>query len=257
MAGVRIDLSKQVAIVTGASRGIGEALAKGLASCGANVTIFDLPDARADAERVVAAIAEAGGSAQFLEGDVREPGSISDDVADVVRQLGKLDIFVNNAGVVTGTTALDTTPQEWDQILDVNLRGVFFGCQAVAREMVKTGGGTIINTASQLAFVVPRKDASVAYMANKAGVVKLTKSLAVEWAEYHIRVNALAPGPTKTGMTMSATTTDEELKKRFDIPIGRMMETQDMVGAVMYLASDLSSMVTGHTIVVDGGHSLI
>ena len=230
----------------------------GLASCGASVTIFDLPEAKQDAAGLVTSIADAGGTAQFVEGDVREPSSLSEAVSRVVQDQGKLDIMVNNAGVLVPGTALELSPETWDQVLDVNLKGVFFGCQAAGREMVKAGGGKIINTASQLAFVVLRQGNSVPYSASKGGVVNLTRALAVEWAEYNIRVNAIAPGPTKTQMS---STFDPELEtwseEDYGIPMGKMMEAGDMAGAVAYLASDLSSMVTGHTIVVDGGHSLV
>ena len=176
----------------------------------------------------------------------------------MVQEQGKLDIMVNNAGVLVPGTALELSPETWDQVLDVNLKGVFFGCQAAGREMVKAGGGKIINTASQLAFVVLRQGNSAPYSASKGGVVNLTRALAVEWAEYNIRVNAIAPGPTKTQMS---STFDPELEtwaeEDYGIPMGKMMEAGDMAGAVAYLASDLSSMVTGHTIVVDGGHSLV
>ena len=258
MAGMEIDLSGRVAMVTGGSRGIGEAIARGLASCGAKVTIFDLPDKNGDAAGLVTSIVDAGGTAQFIEGDVREPASISEAVSRVVQEQGKLDVMVNNAGVLLPGTALELSPDTWDEVLDVNLKGVFFGCQAAGREMVKAGGGSIINTASQLAFVVLPHGNSAAYSASKGGVVNLTRALAVEWAEYNIRVNAIAPGPTKT--RMSSTFDPEEKtwsEEDYGIPMGKMMEAGDMAGAVAYLASDLSSMVTGHTIVVDGGHSLV
>ncbi len=258
MAGMEIDLSGRTAVVTGSSRGIGEAIARGLARCGADVSLFDLPETRADAEALVSSIELEGGTARYIECNVSDPESISKAISQVIRQQGKLDVMVNNAGVVVRKTALELSPEEWDEVMDVNLRGVFFGCQAAGREMVKTGGGAIINTASQLAFVVPRTGISIPYMASKGAVVNLTRALAVEWAEHNIRVNALAPGPTKTRMTRTFDPEKEDWDEgHYDIPLGGMMKTGDMVGAVAYLASDLSSMVTGHTIVVDGGHSLI
>ena len=149
------------------------------------------------------------------------------------------------------------TIDEWNAVHDVNLRGVFFGCQAAGREMVKTGGGVIINTASELAFVVPKSHISATYLASKSGVANMTRALAVEWAGHNIRVNAVAPGPTRTQM-MGDTLADPE---RFEatvkvIPMGRLVEPEDVAGAVIFLASDLARMVTGHVLLVDGGRAL-
>lgn len=258
MAGEPIDLKDRVAVVTGAGRGIGAAMAKGLASYGAAVTIADLPERAQDSAVVIRAIEEAGGVAQAVETDVRDPESVALAVLAAVGRYGKLDIMVNNAGIIQRAPALELTLEQWDALHDVNLRGVFFGCQAAAREMVKGAGGKIINTASELAFVVPRSHISATYLASKAGVVNLTRALAVEWACYNIRVNAVAPGPTRTGMLAETVSDPERYQATVgEIPLGRLLEPGDMVGAVAFLASDLSSMVTGQVIVVDGGRSII
>lgn len=257
MQGVTIDLSGKTAIVTGAARGIGAAVAEGLASHGASVTILDLPKQEGEAKKVIASIESAGGTAQFLGVDVRKVEAFSKTVSEVADQHGKLDIMVNNAGVAVLTPSLDVTLNEWDALHDVNLRAVFFGCQAAAREMIKTGGGKIINTASELAFVVSRVPVLAIYIASKGGVVTLTRALAVEWAEHKINVNAIAPGPTRTEMLRWAVEDPELYQGTIDeIPVGRMMEPQDMVGAAVFLASDLSEMVTGQVIPVDGGRSV-
>ena len=252
-----IDLGGKIAIVTGASRGIGAAMAKDLASFGANVTIVDLPERSDDSGSVVRFIEDAGGIAKAAEADVRNRQAISSVVLATVAEHGRLDIMVNNAGVTVRTPALELTIDEWNAVHDVNLRGVFFGCQAAGREMVTTGGGVIINTASELAFVVPKSRISATYLASKAGVVNMTRALFVEWAGHNIRVNAVAPGPTKTQM-MGDTLADPE---RFEatvkeIPMGRLVEPEDVAGAVVFLASDLASMVTGHVLLVDGGRAL-
>ena len=252
-----IDLSGKIAIVTGASRGIGAAMAKGLASFGASVTIVDLPERYDDAESVVRFIEDAGGTAKAVQVDVRDPLAISSVISATAIEHGRLDIMINNAGVTVRTPALELTPEEWNTLQDVNLRGVFFECQAAGREMVKTGGGVIINTASELAFVVPKARISASYLASKAGVVNMTRALAGEWAKHNIRVNAVAPGPTRTQM-MASTLADQELYEGTvgDIPMGRLVEPEDVAGAVVFLASDLASMVTGHTLLVDGGRAL-
>ena len=254
-----IDLSGKIAIVTGAGRGIGAAMAKGLASFGADVTIVDLPRRSSESAEVVRAIEEAGGRASAVHGDVTDPGALAGIIASTVRERGRLDIMVNNAGVISSASSLDLTPEEWDAVQNVNLRGVFFGCQAAAREMVKTGGGKIINTASELAFVVPREEqVSATYMASKAGVVNMTRALAVEWAKHNIRVNAVAPGPTRTQMLMPGLADPKVYEATVsEIPLGRLIEPEDLAGAVAFLASDLSNMVTGHVILVDGGRILV
>lgn len=258
MAAKQIDLSGKIAAVTGSSRGIGAALAKGLASYGASVSVLDLPEAHDNARSVVAEIGEAGGTAQALECDVRDPHSIYRAVAAIVEKYGKIDIMCNNAGVSLREVSLELTKEQWDSVHNVNLRGVFFGCQAAAREMIETGGGAIVNTASELAFVVPKRGSSAVYIASKGGVVRLTKSLAVEWAPYNIRVNGLAPGPTRTDMLMPSLEDPEIYDAEVGmVPMGTIMEPEDMAGAVAYLVSDLARMVTGHIIIVDGGRSLI
>ncbi len=258
MAGNGIDLNGRIAIVTGGSRGIGGAIAVGLARSGADVTIADLPQRREEVARTLALIEESGGEARALDVDVTDPEQIRNAVSQTVADKGRLDIMFNNAGVIVRSSALDLTPEEWDRVHNVNLRGVFFGCQAAAREMVKSGGGRIVNTASELAFVVPKSRISATYMASKSGVVGLTRALAVEWARHGIRVNAIAPGPTNTDM-LADTVADPERRAATiaEIPAGRMVEPQDLVGAALFLASDLSAMVTGHVVLVDGGRALV
>ena len=258
MATSSIDLSGQIAIVTGGSRGIGGAIALGLAKSGADVTIADLPQRRAEAENTLSLIAEAGGTGRSLEVDVTDPSQTAAAVSNTVSAKGRLDIMFNNAGVIVRSTALDLTPEEWDRVHNVNLRGVFFGCQAAARAMSKTGGGRIVNTASELAFVVAKKKISAVYNASKHGVVGLTKALAVEWAELGIRVNAIAPGPTNTDMLADSVADPERLAATVsEIPAGRLVEPDELVGAALFLASDLSGMVTGHVVLVDGGRALV
>ena len=257
MPGPAIDMSGKTAIVTGAARGIGAAVAEGLASYGANVTILDLPEQEGEAKKVIDAIESTGGAAQFHGVDVRNVEKFSKTVSEVAAQHGKLDIMVNNAGIGVLTPSLEVTLDEWNAQHDVNLRAVFFGCQAAAREMIKTGGGKIINTASELAFVVSRVPVLAIYIASKGGVVTLTRALAVEWAEHKINVNAIAPGPTKTEMLRLVLEDPELYQGTIDeIPLGRMMEPKDMKGAAAFLASDLSDMVTGQVIPVDGGRSV-
>ena len=258
MPGNPIDLNGKVAAITGSSRGIGAALARGLASYGAVVNILDLPQTQEAAQAVVSEIGEAGGTAQALVCDVRDPDSIYQAIAAVVEKYGRLDVMCNNAGIGEGGSALEMTPEQWDSVQHVNLRGVFFGCQAAAKEMIKTGGGAIVNTASELAFVVPKTGSSAVYNTSKGGVVRLTKSLAVEWAPRHIRVNGLAPGPTRTDMLMPSLEDPEIYDAEIGmVPMGTIMEPEDMADAVAYLVSDLARMVTGHIIIVDGGKSLI
>ncbi len=257
MRGKSINLKGKVAIVTGGSRGIGGAISKGLASCGAEMVVLDLPARNDDAASTIKEIERDGGSASFQEVDVRDPKSISQAVSAVTDRHGKLDIMVNNAGVTIRRKALELPQEEWDTIQEINLRGVFFGCQAAAKAMIKGGGGKIVNTASELAFVTPRAGINATYIASKLGVVALTRSLSIEWAEHKISVNALAPGPTNTAMMADQLASPDFYQTTIEeIPLGRVLQPEDMVGAVAFLCSDLSEMITGQVIIVDGGRTL-
>jgi len=245
-------LDGAVAVVTGAGSGIGKALAVGLAHAGADVVATELPDRIEAAQATVAEVEAEGQRGLALPVEVRDLASIDAMVSTAVAEMGRIDILVNNAGINIPRPALEFTEEEWDAVLDINLKGVFFCAQRVAREMVKGEGGKIINIASQNGVVGYYKRA--AYCSSKAGVVNLTRVLAIEWAEHGINVNAVGPTFILTPLTQSTfddPVLREDLLKR--IPLGRVGQPEDVVGAVVFLASAAANLVTGHTLLVDGG----
>lgn len=243
-------LDGRVALVTGAARGIGRDVAKGLAGAGAAVAAGVRNTA--DARGLIADIESAGGRAMAVELDVTNLGQIEEAVDDVVTHLGRLDILVNNAGLGSNHPATEVTESAWDQIMDVNLKGLFFCCQAAGRVMLDQGVGRIVNMSSQ-AGVVGIRDHAV-YSASKGGVNLLTKVLALEWSDRGVTVNAVAPTFVYTPGTAERLDNPEYLSAVLDrLPIGRVGSTTDVAGAIIYLASPAGSLVTGHVLLVDGG----
>lgn len=243
-------LEGKVAMVTGAAGGIGQALALGLARAGAELVITSRNSAGLDDTR--RQVESLGRQCLPLALDLTSCGGIPPAVDLATESFGKVDILVNNAGVVFSRPAEAITESEWDQTFAVNVKGLFFCCQAVGRKMIAQGGGKIINVSSTFAFVAFA--GRTAYAASKAAVSQVTKNLAVEWAPHQINVNAIAPCATQT----------PGRKELFDdpsfyqtivkkIPLGRLAETEDLVGATVFLASPAAAMVTGQTILVDGG----
>jgi len=247
----RFDLSGKVVIVTGASKGIGRELTFLLAETGARV----VPTARTDADLdALAAEARSKGFAVFPQKlDVLDVASIKAAVAAIVAAHGRIDVLVNNAGLGFARAAFDVSEADWDEMIGVNLRGVFFMTQAVAKTMVGRGeGGRIVNISSQ-GGLVALPDASV-YVTSKGGLNMMTKTLAVEWAKHAITVNAIAPTFIYTPGTAPIL---DEPKMRASvlgkIPLGKFALTDDVASAVIYLASEAGRMVTGTVLVVDGG----
>jgi glucose 1-dehydrogenase len=245
----------KVALVVGAGGGIGGAGGEGLASEGAAVFCTDIDGVAAEA--TAARIRDAGGRAAASALDVRDREAVNAAVAAVVREFGRLDIVLESAGISHRLNFLDVDADTWDRIIAVNLTGMFHLGQAAARQMVKQGGGgSIINVTSQLAEVARPERA--AYVASKGGARSLTQAMAVDLAAQRIRVNAIAPGPTLTGLTR-ASYADPEARRGTEavIPLGRLGHPDDLVGAVLFLASDESRWVTGSTVTVDGGYLAI
>jgi NAD(P)-dependent dehydrogenase (short-subunit alcohol dehydrogenase family) len=245
----------KVALVTGAGGGIGGAGAEGLGREGAAVLCTDIDAAAAEA--TAGLIRAAGGRAAAQGLDVRDRAAVDAAVVAAVREFGRLDILVECAGISHRLNFLDLDAETWDRIIAVNLTGMFHLGQAAARQMVRQGqGGSIINVTSQLAEVARPERA--AYVASKGGGRSLTHAMAVDLAAHGIRVNAIAPGPTLTGLT-SASYTDPEARRATEalIPLGRLGQPDDLVGAVLFLASDESRWVTGSTVTVDGGYNTI
>jgi 2-deoxy-D-gluconate 3-dehydrogenase len=250
MASALFRLDGKVAVVTGGSQGIGRAVSLALAEAGAVVAITNLASKRDDVASLCVEIAGTGGRASGYDLDVADVPGIKLAIDGIGASLGSVDILVNNAGVRANKPALEVTQEDWDLVLNVNLRGTFFCAQAAAAHMVRQGGGRIVSIASQLA--VSSAAERSAYVASKGGIVALTQSLALEWISSGITVNAVGPGPTATPMTAGSDAAAEaRLMSRS--PIGRRLEPSEVAGAVVFLASAEAGAITGQHILVDGG----
>jgi NAD(P)-dependent dehydrogenase (short-subunit alcohol dehydrogenase family) len=246
-------LQDKVVLISGAGSGMGRLAAQLFAREGAAVVAFDLAE---DALRETAASVEAdGGKIAAVPGDVSSAADVQRAVAEGVRAFGKLDVLYNNAGIFPDDdqSVLDMDEAVWQRVLDVNLKGVSLCCKHGIPELIKAGGGSVVNVASFVALMgctVPQD----AYTASKGAVLALTRSLAVQYGRQGVRANAICPGPILTPMLESLFPSEEERLKRLNrIPLGRFGRAEDVVYAALYLASDESSWTTGTTFVVDGG----
>jgi NAD(P)-dependent dehydrogenase (short-subunit alcohol dehydrogenase family) len=252
----QFDLTAKVALVTGAARGLGLVMATALAEVGARLVIADIN--RSGAQSAAAGLRAAGHEAMALRVDVSDGADVERMVEETLRACDRIDILINNAGINRGgeyppeNLGLDI----WDSVLAINLTGSFLCAQAVGREMIRQGGGKIINITSISGLVVNRLTDRhpLPYCVSKAGVVMLTKVLAVEWARHKITVNAIAPGYFRTAMLNPDPKIQAEMVR--DTPIGRLGEPAELAGTVVYLASEASSCVTGHVLLVDGGYTV-
>ena len=249
-----LSLEGKVALVTGSARGIGAALAVGLAEAGANVAVSDVPARLEDAAATKTRVEDLGKKSCVYALDVLDLANIQSAIDQVVQDFGSLDILISNAGIRRPKPSLEVTEDDWDLVVDTNLKGVFFCAQAAARHMIAQGGGRNINIASQ--FSVVARENRAAYCSSKAGVANLTRVLALEWIKHGITVNAIGPGPTVTpGMMAAVPRSPEELELELSqhMPLGRRMEPEELVGAAIYLASPSAAATTGHLLIVDGG----
>ena len=242
------DLSGKVALVTGANTGIGQAIALALAEAGADIAAVG----RTPAQETVEKARALGRRAEIVSADLSTIEPVQRIVDETVDKLGGLDILVNNAGIIRRADAVDFTEEDWDAVVDTNLKSVFFLCQAAGRHMIANGGGKIINIASMLTFQGGIRVPS--YTASKSGIGGLTKLLANEWASKGVNVNAIAPGYIATNNTAALQADEVRNKSILDrIPAGRWGDASDLGGAAVFLASRAADYVQGHILAVDGG----
>jgi NAD(P)-dependent dehydrogenase (short-subunit alcohol dehydrogenase family) len=247
-------LPGKVAIVSGGRRGIGKAIALALAGAGADIAVCDRVVDDGELEAVAEEVKRLGRRSLALQADITQKADVDSMVQRVVAEFGVIDILVNNAAMNIRAPLLELREDGWDKVIDTDLKGCYLCSQAAGKQMVEQKGGSIINIASTAA--VKAAPEMGAYCIAKAGVVMLTRVLALELAQYNIRVNAIAPFMVKTKFSQPLWSDPETLKQiEAGIPLGRLAEPGDIIGSVLFLASDASAYITGHTIILDGGLS--
>jgi len=246
-------LNGKVALVTGSRRGIGRAVALSFAAAGANIVLGDNVKDDGKLDEAAAEIKKLGQSSVVISVDVAKKSDVEEMTTRVVARFGKIDILVNCAGIwIPGQTLLDCPEDNWDRVIDVNLKGTYLCCQAVGRVMVKQRSGNIINMSSKVGLE-PGTGAG-AYSISKAGIIMLTRQLALELAPYGVRVNALAPGIVKTDFNKNLWQSSDAVKQLArTVPLGRLAEPEDIARAALFLAGEESSYITGAILPIDGG----
>ncbi len=247
-------LENKIALVTGASSGIGRQIALTLSGEGAYVIVNHIEPCKEDADAVVAEIQKNGGQAEAYSCWVNEFDAVEQMIKDIIDRHGRIDILVNNAGITRDDLLMRMKEADFDAVIDTNLKGAFNTMRHIARPMVKQKGGAIVNISSVSGIV--GNAGQMNYCASKAGIIGMTKSMARELASRNIRVNAVAPGMVDTAMTQALSDSAKDALKS-QIPLGRMGQPQDIANAVLFLASDQASYITGHVLTVDGGMTMI
>ncbi len=247
-----VGLKNKVAIVTGASQGIGKEIALHLAKNGAKVVVADITDKMLE---VVNEIKSSGSQGLAVKCDITKMEEVENMVDNTIKKFSRIDILVNNAGIYPFKPFLEITEQDWDRVLNINLKGTFHCVKAVVSKMVSQKYGKIINISSMAGSTVGFPN-QAHYSASKAGIVGLTKTLALELAPFGININAIAPGPIDPTGTKTTNNIEVMEQIRKIIPIGRMGQPEDVANLVLYLASDESSFITGQCIVIDGGFTV-
>jgi NAD(P)-dependent dehydrogenase (short-subunit alcohol dehydrogenase family) len=247
------ELKGRAALVTGGARGIGKACAEALAEMGADIALIDIHEE--NLAKAAEDLEQSGVEVKPIVCDVTRADQVAQALQETADRFGRLDVLVNSAGITVWAKGEEMTEDEWDRVINLDLKGTFLCCRAAANIMIPQKSGSIINIASMSGTIVNTPQCQVSYNAAKAGVMHLTRSLAVEWAQHNIRVNSLSPGYTATEMTMTVPEYHEGWEAL--IPMGRMADPKELVGAVVYLASDASTYTTGHDLIIDGGYTCV